>query len=93
MRMVLAGVAALVLVGGMAFQDEDPRRGGGMQERPRGMMTPPGSMVVHGDFIFVLSGSKLYKVDPVEMKIVGELEIPNTMGGMEDRPKRRPDDE
>lgn len=91
MRAVLAGLVAMVLLGGMTFQDSDPRRGGGEQDRQRPMMGPPGSMVVQGNFIFVLSGSMLYKVDPVEMKIVGELEIPNSMGGGGERPPRKPE--
>lgn len=93
MKLALAALALLTLT---AFQDEPRRPGAGAgMDAMRQMMAPPSSMVVAADHIFILSGSKLLKIDPKEMKIVAELEIPRQAPaaggpGGGDRPARRP---
>ena len=103
--MARAALFALILVSAAATiaasmaQDEQPpqRREGGdrqNQNQNRQMGPPPSTnMVVCKDFIFVLQGPTLYKIDPNEMKIVAELQVfkPKTEGTKTDQPKREPD--
>lgn len=52
-----------------------PRQGGGQG----GMMMPGGmgggAMVVYGKYIYVLNGPVLTQVDPVQMKVIRELNL------------------
>lgn len=75
-----------VAAGGVAafVQDEGP-----MERREHRMGPPmgPSSMVVCKDHIFILTGVKLVKVDPDQMKVVAELEVakpPMKKGGEEE---------
>jgi hypothetical protein len=45
---------------------------------PMGQQMGPGgqaTMIAHDGYIFIFMGGTLYKVDPKEMKIVGELQV------------------
>ncbi len=82
---LLAGVSTLA--------QEDPGGGpGGGGGRRGGMMGPPmgggSALVAHKDHLYVLTGTKLVKVDPLEMKVVGELELGGGAGSGGRRPPR-----
>jgi len=62
---VAGGVAAFV-------QEDQPTE---RREHRMGPPMGPSSMVVCKDHIFILSGPKLLKVDPDQMKVVAELEV------------------
>lgn len=103
-------MAALALTGVLLAQDRpQPREGQDRpparegQDRPRMDMAPPmigaspSSMIVHEGKIFIFTGGSLYKVDPVEMKVLGEVQVvrPRVRPAVEvEAPKRaepRPD--
>lgn len=60
-----------------AEQDRPPGPGGGWPGGPQPQMGPggPATMIASDGFIFVFVGGTLYKVDPKEMKVVGELQV------------------
>ena len=65
-------------------QREDEGQGPGMRRPPMGMMGGGmgggAAMVVHGNFIYVLSGQTLMKIEPSALKIVKELSLRPKMG-------------
>lgn len=85
---LVLSVAVVAGVSTLAQDDGGPGGGGpggggpgGRSGRMGGMMGGGAAMVVHGDFIYVLMGPRLIKVDPSAMKTVGELELAAPGGG------------
>ncbi|GEM_PF-6567621 len=78
---MILGMAAAGIAGSMAQDDQPPQNREGERRRERMMGPPPSSsMVVCKDYIFILQGPTLYKVDPNEMKVVGELQMQKPRG-------------
>lgn len=90
----MAGLAVLaVAVAGMAMMVQDEPTPGSRGHFQPGPPMPPGTMITHGNYIFVLMGPVLYQVDPTkEMEIVKELKLLREFEHKEPRRDDRRDD-
>jgi hypothetical protein len=85
-RVLVAALVGVVLLGGatlvVARHDATAQFGPGQPGQPGFMppmpMGPPGgqgiAMLVHKNLIFIAQGGTLYKIDPDEMKVLGEVQ-------------------
>jgi hypothetical protein len=94
--LALAGAAALLVARHDATAQVPPGPGpqpppGAMRMPPMPMLPPGGpaiAMVVYKDNLYIAQGGRLFKIDPREMRVVGEVEYvkppegPARPGGM-----------